>query len=156
MGGKIKKKKLGKKKFGAQIGPKFVFPVFQVEIPRSHVHNPNLKRNGWKLFYLGPTALFGTQNCPIPIGPFSDRNRKFAHCKILYIIMQQKPDKLQTSWTSGSIVMRPPNFVGPKRVSTQNGAKSVPYGIFECSRRRYLKIMCTYQIWSRTVENCSI
>ena len=24
--------------------------------------------------------------------------------------------------------MRPPNFVGPKRVSTQKGAKSVPYG----------------------------
>ena len=27
-------------------GPKFVFPAFQVQIPRSHVHNPNLKRNG--------------------------------------------------------------------------------------------------------------
>ena len=26
-------------------GPKFVFPAFQVQIPRSHVHNPNLKRN---------------------------------------------------------------------------------------------------------------
>ena len=28
-----------------QIGPKFVFPVFQVEITRNHWHRPNLKPN---------------------------------------------------------------------------------------------------------------
>ena len=141
---------------GHKLAPNLYFPVFMVEKPRSHVHNPNLKRNGWKLLYLRPTALFGTQNCPIPIGPFWDINLKFAHCHILDIIMQHKPDKLQTSWTSGSIVMRPSNFGGPKRFSTPKGAISVPYGIFECSRWRYLKIMCADQIWSRTVESCSI
>ena len=58
-----------------QIGPKLVLPVFQVEITRNHDgHRPNLKPNGWTLLYLGPTALSGTQNCPIPIGLLRDRN----------------------------------------------------------------------------------
>ena len=38
----------------------------------------------------------------------------------------------------------------------QKGPKSVPYGIFQFSKWRYPEIMCTVQIWSRTVENCSI
>ena len=80
---------------GAQIGPKLVFRVFQVEIPRNHEHSPNFKRNGWKLLDLRPTALSGTQNCPISIGPFSDINWKFAHCHILDIITQNVPAKLQ-------------------------------------------------------------
>ena len=80
---------------GAQIGPKLVFLVLQGEIPRNHVYNPNFKWNGWKLLYLGPTALSGTQNSPIPIGRFSDRNCKFAHCNILDIIKLHKPSKLQ-------------------------------------------------------------
>ena len=54
---------------GSQIGPKMVFPVCQVEIPWNYVYSPNFKRSGWKLLNLWPTALSGTQNCPIPIGP---------------------------------------------------------------------------------------
>ena len=80
---------------GAQIGPKLVFPVFQVEIPRNHRYSPNLKRNGLQLLDLGPTALSGTQNCPTSIGPSSDRSWKFARCHILDIIMQIVLAKLQ-------------------------------------------------------------
>ena len=80
---------------GAQIGPKLKFSVFQLEIPWNHVYSPNFKRNGWKLLHLWPTALSGTQNCPIPISPFSDRNCKFAHCPILDIIKLHKPAKFQ-------------------------------------------------------------
>ena len=92
---------------GAQIGPKFVFPVLQLEIPWSHVYSPNLKQNGWKLLHLWPTALSGTQNCPISICPLSDRYYKFTHCHILDIIMQNVTAKLQMSRISGSTDMRP-------------------------------------------------
>ena len=80
---------------GVQIGPKLKFSAFQVEIPWNHEYSPNFKRNGWKLLHLWPTALCGTQNCPIPISPFSDRNCKFAHCNILDIIKLYKPAKFQ-------------------------------------------------------------
>ena len=80
---------------GVQIGPKLKFFVFQVGIPWNHVYNPNFKRNGLKFLDLWPTELSGTQNCPIPIGPFSDRNCKFAHCHILDIIKLHKPAKFQ-------------------------------------------------------------
>ena len=36
------------------------------------------------------------------------------------------------------------------------GSKCVPYEIFEFPGLRYLEIMCRVQIWSKTVENCSI
>ena len=48
----LRKKKIWVKKIdpkrvitpkGAQIGPKLVFPVCQVEIPRNHVYSPNFK-----------------------------------------------------------------------------------------------------------------
>ena len=92
---------------GDQIGPKFVFPVLQLEIPWSHVYSPNLKQNGWKLLHLWPTALSGTQNFPISICPLSDRYCKFTHCHILDIIMQNVTAKLQMSRISGSTDMRP-------------------------------------------------
>ena len=79
----------------AQVCPICNFLIFQVEIPSNNVYSPNFKRNGWKLLHLWPTALSGTQNCPIPIGSFSDRNYKFAHCHILDIIKLHKPAKFQ-------------------------------------------------------------
>ena len=80
---------------GAKIVPKFIFSVFQVEIPWNHVYSPNLKPNGWKLLNLWPTALFGTQNCPISIVPSFEGNCKFFPCHILDIITQNVPAKLQ-------------------------------------------------------------
>ena len=69
----------------------------------------------WKLLYLGPPAHFGAQKWP-KIGPFTERNWKFAHSHIFDIIMQHIPAKLHMSWTCGSKVMRPPSFCNPKRV----------------------------------------
>ena len=80
---------------GVQIGPKLKFSACQVEIPWNHMYSPNFKRNGWKFLDLWQTALSGTQNCPIPIVPFSERNCKFAHCHILDIIKLHKPAKFQ-------------------------------------------------------------
>ena len=106
-----------------QKGPKYVSHVLPVEISKNHVHRPNLKRIGWKFLHLWPTAHFGTQNCPIPTGQVRDRVWKFAHCHILYIIMQQKPAKFQVYWSTVSIVVRPRNFGAPKRVITTKGAQ---------------------------------
>ena len=100
---------------GVQIGPKLKFSVFQVEIPWNHVYSPNLKRNGWKLLQLWPTALSGTQNCPFPIGPFRRKIRNLGPYHLLDIITKEKPAKFQTKWTLASKVMRPRNFLGPKK-----------------------------------------
>ena len=94
------------------------------------MHRPNLKPNGWKLLHLWPTALFGTQNCPIPIGPFRGKIRNLGPYHLLDIITKEKPAKFQTKWTVASIVMRLRNFWVPKRVSTQKGPKSGPYRNF--------------------------
>ena len=86
-----------------------------MEIPRNHVHRPNLKPNGWKLLILWPTALLGTQNCPIPVGPFRRKIRNLGPYHLLDIITKEKPAKFQTKWTLASKVMRPRNFLGPKK-----------------------------------------
>ena len=115
---------------GVQICPKLKFPVFQVEIPRNHVYSPNLKRNGWKLLHLWPTALSGTQNCPIPIGPFGAKIRNLGPYHLLDIITKEKPAKFQIKWTTASKVMRHRNFWAPKRVSPQKGYKLAQIEIF--------------------------
>ena len=48
------------------------------------------------------------------------------------LIMQQKPAKFQVYWSAGSIVMRPPNFAAPKRVSTPKGAQICPQIALSC------------------------
>ena len=141
---------------GAQIIPKINFSIFQVEIPSNNEYRPNLKPNGWKLLNLWPTALFGTQNCPIYIGPFWVKIRNLGPYHLLDIISEEKPAKCQTKWTTASKVMRHHNFWVPKRVSTQKGPKSGPYEIFLFFRWRYLEIMGTNQIWSETAWNFSI
>ena len=118
------KKQFGKKKLtqkgsippkGSQIGPKLVFPVCQVEIPRSHVYSPNLKRNGWKLLHLSLTAHSGTQNVPIPIGPLKGKIRNLGPYHRLDIITKEKPAKSQIKWTTASKVMIPRTFGAPKK-----------------------------------------
>ena len=138
------------------VAPKLVFPVCQVEIPWNYAYSPNLKRNGWKLLHLWPTALSGTQNCPIPIGPFWVKIRNLGPYHLLDIITKEKPAKFQIKWSTASKVMRHRNFCAPKRVSTPKGAKLAPNWNFMFTRWRYLEIMCTVQISSETVENCSI
>ena len=112
----------------AQICPICNFLIFQVEIPSNNECRPNLKSNGWKLLHLWPTALFGTQNCPIPIGPFWVKIRNLGPYHLLDIISEEKPAKCQTKWTVASKVMRPRNFwvrkvsvpkKGPNRVHTK-------------------------------------
>ena len=115
---------------GAQIGPKLVFPVFQVEIPRNHAYSPNLKRNGWKLLHLWPTALSGSQNCPFPKGPFRAKIRNLGPYHLLHIITKEKPAKFLTKQTAGSKVLRLCNFCAPKRVSPPKGAQLGPKLVF--------------------------
>ena len=141
---------------GAQIGPKFVFPVLQGEIHRNNAHSPNFRRNCWKLLQLWPTALSGTQNCPIPTDKFWGKIRYVGPYHLLEIITKEKPAKFQTKRTAGSKVLRLCNFRVPKRVNTPKGPKSVLYDIFLFSRWRYPKIMGTNQIWSETGLNFSI
>ena len=136
--------------------PKLVFPVCQVKIPRNHMYSPNLKRNGWKLLHLSLTALSGTQNVPIPIVPLRGKNRNLGPDHLLDIITKEKPAKSQIKWTTASKVMRHRNFCAPKGSVPEKGHKCAQYAIFEFSRWRYQLIMSTGQIWSRTVENCSI
>ena len=64
---------------------------------------------------LWPTALSGTQNCPFPIGPFRRKIRNLGPYHLLDIITKEKPAKFQTKWTLASKVMRPRNFLGPKK-----------------------------------------
>ena len=141
---------------GVQIGPKLKFSVFQVEIPWNHVYSPNFRQNGWKLLHLWPTALFGTQNCPIPIGPFRGKIRYVGPYHLLDIITKEKPAKFQTKRTAGSKVLRLCNFCAPKRVKTPKGPKSGPYEIFLFFRWRYPEIIGTNQIWRETGLNFSI
>ena len=118
----------------AHICPKLNFLIFQVEIPWNHVYSPNFKRNGWKLFNLWPTALSGTQNCPIPIGTFWGRITKLWTYHLLDIITKEKPAKFQIKWTTAWKVMRPHNFWVPKRVSIPKGAQIGPkinFSIFQ-------------------------
>ena len=115
---------------GAQISPVWNISVFQVEIPSNNEYRPNLKPNGWKLLNLWPTALSGTQNCPIPIGPFRGKFWYFGPNHLLDIITKEKLAKFQIKWTTAWKVMRPRNFWVPKRVSTKKGPKSGPYEIF--------------------------
>ena len=105
----------------AQICPKWNFLIFQVEIPINNEYRPNLKPNGWKLLHLWPTALSGTQNCPIPIGPFGGKIRDLGPYHLLDIITKEKPAKFQIKWTTASKVMRHRNFWVPKMVSTPKG-----------------------------------
>ena len=107
----------------AQISPIWNISVFQVEIPSNNGYRPNLKPNGWKLLNLWQTALFGTQNCPIPIGRFRGKIGNLGPYHLLDIITKEKPAKFQTKRTAGSKVRRPRNFWVPKRVSTQKGPK---------------------------------
>ena len=111
---------------GAPIGPKLKFYVYQVEIPWNHVYSPNFKRSGSKLLQLWPTALSGTQNCPISIGPSSDRNWKFAKRHILDIIKLHKPAKFQVYQSAISIVMRPCTFGAQKKVQCPKVAQICP------------------------------
>ena len=106
--------------------PKLVFPVCQVEILRNHVYSPNLRRNGLKLLQLWPTALSGTQNCPIPIGQLRAKIRNLGHYHLLYIITKEKPAKFPIKWTTASKVMRHRNFCAPKRVSPPKGVQIGP------------------------------
>ena len=115
---------------GVQIGPKLKFSVFQVEIPWNQVYSPNFKRNGWKLLHLWLTALSGTQNCPIPIGPFRGKIRNLGPYLLLDIITKEKPAKFQTKQTAGSKVLRLCNFCAPKRVSPPKGAQICPKLVF--------------------------
>ena len=80
---------------GPQMLPICNFLIFQVEIPWNYVYSPNLKRNGWKLLHLWPTALSGTQNCPIPIGLLRGKIRSLGHYHLLHIVTKEKPCKLQ-------------------------------------------------------------
>ena len=139
----------------AQICPICNFLIFQVEIPRNHVHSPNLKPNGWKLLHLWPTALSGTQNCPIPIGPIGAKIRNLGPYHLLDIITKEKLAKFQIKWTTASKVMRHRIFAPQKGSAPQKGYKLAPNWNFLFSRWRYLEIMCTVQIWGETVENCS-
>ena len=141
---------------GSKSVPNWNFLIFQVEIPSNNEYRPNLKPNGWKLLNLWPTALSGTQNCPIPIGPFRGKIRYLGPYHLLDIITKEKPAKFQIKWTTAWKVMRPRNFCAPKRVSTKKGPKSGPYEIFLFSRWRYPEIMGTNQIWSETGLNFSI
>ena len=141
---------------GAQYGLKLKFSVFQVEILWKYVYSPNFMRNGWKLLHLWPTALTGTQNCPIPIGPFRGKFWYLGPYHLLDLITKEKLAKFQIKWTSAWKVMRPRNFWVPKRVSTKKGPKSGPYEIFLFFRWRYPKIIGTNQIWSDTGLNFSI
>ena len=141
---------------GAQISPIWNISVFQVEIPSNNVYRPNFKTNGWKLLNLWPTALVGTQNYPIPIGPFRGKIRYVGPYHLLDIINKEKPAKFHTKRTAGSKVMRPRNFWVPKRVNTPKGPKSGPYEICLFFRWRYPKIMGTNQIWRETGLNFSI
>ena len=139
----------------AQIGPKKVFSVLQVDIPWNHMHSPNLKRNDWKLLHLWPTELSGTQNCPIPIIQLWDTIWNLRHYYNVDSITKEKPVKFQDNWSGDSTVMRLCNFV-PRKVSVpQKGHKLAPNLSFLFFRWRYLEIMCTIQIWSETVEHCS-
>ena len=92
-----------------------IFQFSRGEIPSNNEYSPNLKRNGWKLLQLWPTALSGTQNCPFPIGPFRRKIRNLGPYHLLDIITKEKPAKFQTKWTLASKVMRPRNFLGPKK-----------------------------------------
>ena len=129
-----------------------IFWIFQVEIPWNYAYSPNLKLNGWKLLHLWPTALFGTQNCPIPIGPFWVKIRNLGPHHLLDIITKEKPAKFQIKWTTASKVMRHRNFCAPKRVSPQKGYKLAPNWNFLFSRWRYLEIMCTVQIQAKRLK----
>ena len=140
----------------AQICPIWNFLIFQVEIPSNNEYRPNLEPNGWKLLHLWPTALSGTQNCPIPIGPFRGKIRYVGPYHLLDILTNEKPDKFQIKWTTASKVMRPRNFWVPKRVNTPKGPKSGPYEIFLFFRWRYPEIMSTDQILRKTGLNFSI
>ena len=111
---------------GAQISPISNCLIFQVEIPSNNEYRPNLKPNGWKLLNLWPTALFGTQNCPIPICPFRGKIRNLGPHHLLDIITKEKPAKFQIKWTTASKVMRHRNFCAPKRVSPPKGVKMCP------------------------------
>ena len=112
--------------------PKFVFPIFQMEISWNHMYSPNLIRNGWKLLHLGLTALSGTQICRSPIC-----GKKLEICPLPHF-MQQKPAKFQVHCSEGSIVMRPPNFGAPKRI-TPKGSQIGPKWSFLFSRWRYMR-----------------
>ena len=140
----------------SEICPIWNFLIFQVEIPSNNEYRPNLKPNGWKLLHLWPTALSGTQNCPIPIAPFRGKIRNLGPYQLLDIITKEKPAKFHTKRTAGSKVLRLCNFWVPKRVNTPKGPKSGPYEIFLFFRWRYPKIMGTNQIWSETGLNFSI
>ena len=141
---------------GVQMCPILNFLIFQVEIPSNNEYRPNLKPNGWKLLNLWPTALFGTQNWPIPIGPFRGKIGNLGPYHLLDIITKEKTAKFQTKRTAGSKVLRLCNFCAPKRVKTPKGPKSGPYEIFLISRWRYPEIVCTNQIWSESLLNFSI
>ena len=99
----------------AQICPKWNFLIFQVEIPINNEYRSNLKPNGWKLLHLWPTALYGTQKCPIHIGPFRGKIRYVGPYHLLDIITKDKPAKFQTKWTLTSKVLRLCNFCAPKK-----------------------------------------
>ena len=141
---------------GVQMCPTWHFLVFQVELPSNNEYKPNLKPNRWKLLHLWPTALSGTQNCPIPIGTFWGRITNLWPYHILDIITKEIPAKFHTKWTSASKVLRPRNFYAPKRVSTPKGAQIAPNWSILFVRCWYPEIMCTVQISSETVENYSI
>ena len=141
---------------GVQIGPKLKFSVFQEDIPWNHMYSPNLRRNGWKLLQLWPTALSGTQNVPITIAPHRGKIGILGHYHLLDIITKEKPSKFHIKWTTASKVMRQRNLCAPKRVITPKGAQIAPNWSFLFVRWRYPEIMCTVQIWSETVENYSI
>ena len=81
----------------AKNSPIWNFLIFQVEIPSNNEYRPNLKPNGWKLLNLWPTALFGTQNYPIPIGPFRGKISYVGLYHLLDIITKEKPAKFQTN-----------------------------------------------------------
>ena len=91
-----------------------------MEIPGSHVHSPNLKRNGWILLYLGPLVLSGSRNFPIFASPFLDKIWNLGHYHLVDNITKEKPAKFQIKWTAGSKVLRLCNFGAPK------GPKSGP------------------------------
>ena len=96
--------KKGQHQKRAQICPIWNFLFLQVEIPSNNEYRPNLKPNGWKLLHLWPTALSGTQNCPIPIGPFWGTIRNLGNYHLLDIITKEKPAKFQIKRTAGSKV----------------------------------------------------
>ena len=67
----------------------------------------------------------GTQNCPIPIGPFGAKIRNLGPYHLLDIITKKYLPNFKCKWTSASKVMRHRNFCAPKRVSTHKGAQIV-------------------------------